>query len=81
MLKLECDFNDWTERGEFWLLRYEQLPLEQVAAALNLRSGVRVLLQQDPDDFIVEAELGFGFIALAMKEVWFAVPDWNTRKD
>ena len=81
MLRVYCDFNDSTVDDLHWLLFMEGAPFGNLAAALGLQEGDRVMLFQDEDDFEVEATLHFD-----RRDPYFmgsrlcARPDWSTLR-
>lgn len=82
LIRLWTDFNAQTPDEECWILVFDDRHLEtdQHFAALALKSGDKVLLYQDDDDFTVSATLEKRFVSVLRRVAWVAMPDWATLK-
>jgi hypothetical protein len=77
VLRVYCDFNDGTEDDRYWILWFEDKPLEEQVERLGLKPGDRVLLYQD--DFEVEGTLLFRQThRYFLGEQLCALVDWPT---
>ncbi len=78
MIRVYADFNDRTADGGYWILQFDDMPIEEKIIEMGLSSGDHVLLYQDNDDFEVEATLHYKFVDVIGHEGWVAYPDWST---
>jgi len=78
MIRIYADFNDKTADGGYWILQFDDMPIEEKITEMGLSSDVHVLLYQDGDDFEVEATLDYRFVDVIGREGWVAYPDWST---
>lgn len=78
MLKVWTDFNSSTNGDVRWLLKFRENDLAQQIDELELRSGDRIILFQDADDFEVVATLDVRYVDVLGQEAWVAIPDWGT---
>jgi hypothetical protein len=78
MIRIYADFNDKTADGGYWILQFDDMPIEEKITEMGLSSGDHVLLYQDNDDFEVEATLHYNFVDVIGHEGWVAYPDWST---
>ena len=62
MIRLYADFNDKTTDGGYWILQFDDMPIEEKITDMGLSNGDHVLLYQDDDDFEVEATLDYRFL-------------------
>jgi hypothetical protein len=80
MLTLYTDFQATDPDGYCWILRHNDTDIQEVAAALRLSKGDKVILDAH-EDFIVIGTLDFRYVDYLKREVWVAFPDWSTRSD
>jgi len=78
MLRIFTDFNAMTNEDLCWLLKFREHDLAQQIDELKLRTGDRVVLVQDKDDFEVVATLDFRYVDILGRDVWVAIPNWET---
>jgi hypothetical protein len=78
VIKIYADFNERTEHGLYYVLRYGDASLEEKIADLNLNVGDQVILFQDEDDFEVTAVLDYRYSEFLGRKAWVATPDWST---
>ena len=78
MIRIYADFNDKTADGGYWILQFDDMPVEEKITEMGLSSGDHVLLYQDDDDFEVDAILDYRFLDVIGREGWAAYPDWAT---
>ena len=78
MIGVYADFNDHTADGGYWILQFDNEPIETKITEVGLSSGDQVLLYQDDDDFEVEATLHYKFVGAIGREGWIAYPNWST---
>ena len=78
MIRIYADFNDKTADGEYWILQFDDVPIEEKIIGMGLSNGDHVLLYQDDDNFKVEATLDYGFLDVIGRDGWVAYPDWST---
>jgi hypothetical protein len=78
MLRVYADFNDRTQGGSCWNLRYGNTMLDEQIETLQLAKGDKVVLYQDDADFDVVATLAFEYVDVLGREAWTAAPDWST---
>jgi putative acetyltransferase len=83
VLRVYCDFNDWTEDERYWLLYYRGRPLSEAAAGLGLKDQDRVVLSDDDCMLEVDAVLVFDQVEpdYFLGTQLCARPDWSTRRD
>jgi hypothetical protein len=78
VIRVYADFNDQTSDGGYWILQFDDVPINDKITEMGLSNGDRVLLYQDEDDFEVEATLHYKFVDAINREGWVAYPHWAT---
>lgn len=78
MFRIYTDFNASTTEDLCWLLKFRETDLATQIDELDLKTGDRIILFQDEDDFEVIATLDIRYVDILGRDAWVAIPDWDT---